>query len=117
MVDTETLEPQKTVSFSERFPYPHLFLTDESHIGLVAAGKDDTFTIKFLSPSSSPMMVTGDLPIKLARKCVELIGTSVIDDGAGSNPQGERYHVEFGVDDEVASVARCVTFTVHVYRV
>ena len=43
-------------------------LTDESHIGLVAAGKDDTFTIKFLSPSSSPMMVTGDLPIKLARK-------------------------------------------------
>ena len=115
VVDTETLEPQKTVSFSERFPYPHLFLTDESHIGLVAAGKDDTFTIKFLSPSSSPMMVTGDLPIKLARKCVELIGTSVIDDGAGSNPQGDRYHVEFGVDDEVASVARWVTFTLHVY--
>ena len=105
MIDRETLEPQRTVSFSERFPFPHLFLTDESHIGLVTAGKDDTFTIKFLSPSSNPMVVTGDLPIKLARKCVELIGTSVIDDGAGSNPQGERYHVEFGVDDEVASLA------------
>ena len=103
VVDTDTLEPKKTVSFSERFPYPHLFLTDESHIGLVTAGKDDTFTIKFLSPSSSPMVVTGDLPIKLARKCVELIGTSVIDDGAGSNPQGDRFHVEFGVDDEVGS--------------
>ena len=105
VVDRDTLEPQRSVTFSERFPAPHLMLTDESHIGLVTAGKDDTFTIKFLSPHSNPMVVTGDLPIKLARKCVELIGSSVIDEGAGSSVSGDRFHVEFGVDDEVASVA------------
>ena len=103
VLDTETLEPIKTVTSSERFPGPHLMLSDGHQVGLVTAGKDDTFTIKFLSPSTSPMVVTGDLPIKLARKCVELLGSSVIDEGGGVS--GERYHVEFGVDDEVSCVA------------
>ena len=111
VVDKESLEPQRTVSFSERFPAPHLMLTDENHVGLVTAGKDDTFTIKFLSPSSNPMVVTGDLPIKLARKCVELIGSSIIDDGAAANVNGDRYHVEFGVDEEVSSVANGKEFS------
>ena len=60
VLDSETLESQRSVSFSERFPAPHLLLTDEDHVGLVSAGKDDTFTIKFLSPNSSPMVVTGN---------------------------------------------------------
>ena len=69
----------------------------------MTAGKDDTFTIKFLSPNSNPMVVTSDLPIKLARKCLEVVGSSIIDDGAAtaSGAAGDRYHVEFGVDDEV----------------
>ena len=50
------------------------------------------------------MATIGDLPIKLARKCVQLMGSSVIDDGSGQ-AEGERYHVEFGVDDEVQAVA------------
>ena len=73
----------------------------------MTAGKDDTFTIKFLSPNSNPMVVTSDLPIKLARKCVEVVGSSIIDDGAAaaSGAAGDRYHVEFGVDDEVSCLA------------
>ena len=48
------------------------------------------------------MVHTGELPVKLAGKCVELVGSSIIDDGTNSN--GEKFHVEFGVDDEVGSV-------------
>ena len=113
VLDTESLEPVKIVSSSERFPGPHLMLSDGHQVGLVTAGKDDTFTIKFLSPSTSPMVVTGDLPIKLARKCVELLGSSVIDEGGGGGGggAGERYHVEFGVDDEVSCVANGKEFS------
>ena len=110
LLDLDTLEPVKTVTASERFPGPHLMLSDGHQVGLVTAGKDDTFTIKFLSPSTSPMVVTGDLPIKLARKCVELLGSSIIDEGGGGGA-GERYHVEFGVDDEVNSVANGKEFS------
>ena len=74
MVDQDTLEPIKVVTTLERFPVPYLMLTDGEQIGLVTAGRDDTFTIKFFSPSTSPMVHTGELPIKLARKCVELVG-------------------------------------------
>ena len=53
----------------------------------------------------------GDLPIKLARKCVELVGSSMIDDGAAASSTGDRYHVEFGVDDEVSAVANGKEFS------
>ena len=33
VVDRDTLETQKTVGFSERFPAPHLLLTDEHQVG------------------------------------------------------------------------------------
>ena len=50
MVDQDTLEPIKVVTTLERFPVPHLMLTDGEQIGLVTDGRDDTFTIKFFFP-------------------------------------------------------------------
>ena len=100
VVDRTTLEQVALVSSLDRFPAPHLLLSDGEQVGLVVAGQDDTFTLKFLSPTSSPMKVTGELPIKLARKCVELVGASVIEEATA----GERFHVEFGVEDDVACV-------------
>ena len=48
---------------------------------------------------SSPMSVVADLPIKLARKCVEAVGTSLVEENAL-----ERTTLDFGIDDEVKQV-------------
>ena len=45
------------------------------------------------------MSVVADLPIKLARKCVEAIGSSLVEESAA-----ERTTVDFGIDDEVKQV-------------
>ena len=47
----------------------------------------------------------------MARKCVELVGSSMIDDGAVASSTGDRYHVELGVDDEVSAVANGKEFS------
>ena len=106
VVDRESLEQVAVVSSLDRFPTPHLLLTDGEQVGLVTAARDgDAFTIKFLSsPSPGAAMVSsGELPIKLARKCVELSGTSCVEEGAGAASL-ERSQVDFGVDDEVGSL-------------
>ena len=72
MVDQDTLEPIKVVTTLERFPVPHLMLTDGEQTGLVTDGRDDTFTIKFFSPSTSPMVHTNQLPVKLAGNVLNL---------------------------------------------
>ena len=106
VVDRESLEQVRVVSCLDRFPTPHLLLTDGEQVGLVTAARDgDAFTIKFLSAPTQggPLVSTGELPIKLARKCVELSGSSVIEEGSGANSL-ERSQLDFGVDDEVGSV-------------
>ena len=106
VVDRESLEQVRVVSSMERFPTPHLLLTDGEQVGLVTAARDgDAFTIKFLSSASTtgPLVSAGELPIKLARKCVELVGASIVDEGQGPASL-ERAQVDFGVDDEVGSL-------------
>ena len=106
VVDRDSLEQVAVVSSLDRFPTPHLLLTDGEQVGLVTAARDgDAFTIKFLSsPSPGAAMVSsGELPIKLARKCVELSGASCVEEGAGAASL-ERSQVDFGVDDEVGSL-------------
>ena len=103
VVDRESLEQVRVVSSMERFPTPHLLLTDGEQVGLVTAARDgDAFTIKFLSSASTtgPLVSAGELPIKLGRKCVELVGASIVDEGQGPASL-ERAQVDFGVDDEV----------------
>ena len=41
ILSRDTLERVKTVSSSERFPSPHLMLTDGEHIGLVTPSRGD----------------------------------------------------------------------------
>lgn len=99
IIHRDTLERVKTISSSERFPSPHLMLSDGEHLGLVTPSRDDTLSIKFLSLNTSPMSVVADLPIKLARKSVEAVGSSLIEENAT-----ERTPIDFWVDDEVAQV-------------
>jgi hypothetical protein len=54
---------------------------------LCLPGRDDTLTVKFLSLSCNPMSVVGELPIKLARKCVQALGSSIIDEDAQDRTQ------------------------------
>ena len=51
------------------------------------SGRDDTLTVKFLSLTSSPMAVVGELPIKLARKCVQAVGSSILEEDAQDRTQ------------------------------
>ncbi len=50
-------------------------------------GRDDTLTVKFLSLTSNPMGMVGELPIKLARKCVQVVGSSIIEEDAQDRTQ------------------------------
>ena len=69
-------------------PDPHQNVMDPQHWFLLCLlGRDDTLTVKFLSLSCNPMSVVGELPIKLARKCVQALGSSIIDEDAQDRTQ------------------------------
>lgn len=82
----------------EKFAHPHLLLTDGEYLGILTPAKDESLSIKFFSVTS-PMKIVADLPIKLTRKCLEAIGSSLIEENAT-----ERTQIEFGIDDEISQV-------------
>jgi hypothetical protein len=43
--------------------------------------------VKFLSVTSNPMGVVSELPIKLARKCVQVVGSSIVEEDAAERTQ------------------------------
>ena len=56
---------------------PYVLFDDGNHIGAVTINNNDNFVIKFLNPSANLACVS-ELPLKLARKCIDVYGSSSV---------------------------------------
>ena len=103
-VSPEDLEVVGTVTSRDQSVFgnaPFVLFDDGVNIGVVTVNNSDNFVIKFLDPQSTiPMTCVSGLPLKLARKCVDVYGSSIFDLD-GSN---KKHQVEVGCDDEIVSL-------------
>eukprot|EP00058_Branchiostoma_floridae_P002865 XP_002588353.1 hypothetical protein BRAFLDRAFT_81492 [Branchiostoma floridae] len=98
LVNTETLEEQQVFELEDTRRGCKVFFTDGENIGQIVADREDSFLVRFYNPLVSPMPVTQELPLRLARKCLDLCGWANFD-------QNQELHTtSLGVDEEVVSV-------------
>lgn len=98
-VQAEDLTVCKTVvpARESTFNRPYVMFSDGVHIGVVAIDVNDKFVIKFLDAANNLSCAT-ELPLKLARKCVDVFGASIFEEGK------TKHQVDFGCDDESLSL-------------
>ncbi|XP_038063242.1 E3 ubiquitin-protein ligase MYCBP2-like [Patiria miniata] len=104
VVDTESLKEIGT------FEIPiiggtsaSLLFSDGDNIGCVSAVNDDTFVVQSFNPQSSPVLKTGELPVKLARKSLLAYGPWP---GSGDKELHlEKQEIETGMNSEGMYVA------------
>ncbi len=74
-----------------------VMFSDGTNVGIVQCTASDKFVVKFLDPNNN-FTVTNELPLKLARKCVDVFGASIFEEGHN------KHQVDFGCDDESLSL-------------
>ncbi|XP_026687516.1 E3 ubiquitin-protein ligase MYCBP2-like [Diaphorina citri] len=67
-----------------------VMFSDFEQLGVITSGKDDGFVVRILNPTSAqsggPLISTNELPLKLARKCLDIFGTAAWEEGGGGAP-------------------------------
>ena len=98
-IKTEDLTTAKVITSTSEstFSRSNVLFTDGVHVGAVGVDAHDKFIIRFLS-ASNLSSVENELPLKLARKSVDVFGSSVIEDGIN------KHQVEFVSDDETLAL-------------
>ena len=123
-INAEDLSFIKTIPSSHENGQPNVLFTDGTHVsltipiiftsffffikrkylshflqqvGLVSVDGNDRFIMKMLN-SANLSTIDDELPLKLARKSVNVFGTSVIEEGKTKN------QVDFGYDEETVSL-------------
>jgi hypothetical protein len=114
-VDTQTLTIVRTLTIRESFlrrrDSPHVMFSDGTNVAIVTTNTaGDNFVARFYSastndnnePSSSAVASTSvclmscvnELPLKLARKCIEVIGAPLVEDSpASAVSRGKKHQV------------------------
>ena len=96
---------------------PYVLFDDGNHIGAVTINNNDNFVIKFLNPSASLACVS-ELPLKLARKCIDIYGNSSVFEEpqlpvpnpeqpkniTGSSNPSKNLQIDFNSEDEFLSI-------------
>lgn len=105
---------------------PHVLFSDGTHVAIVSTSSlGDNFVARFYSTTNdadssnlyTPMSCVNELPLKLARKGIEVIGTPIFDDSiAGcSSPSSASFkskcQLEFGTEDEMITMQSGKDFT------
>ena len=79
------------------FSKPCAMFSDGVHIGVIVVDVNDRFTVKFLNACNCSS-VESELPLKLARKSIDVFGSSIIEEGK------TKHQVDFASDDDVLSL-------------
>ena len=74
--NNSTLFPNES-SKNEPGDSPYVLFDDGNNIGAVTINNNDNFVIKFLNPLNNLACVS-ELPLKLARKCIDIYGSSSV---------------------------------------
>ncbi|XP_074650729.1 E3 ubiquitin-protein ligase MYCBP2-like [Tubulanus polymorphus] len=98
VINIETLDEEKLFKFEGNNFGSTVLFSDGEHIGRVAASKDDSFVVRTYDPTYSPMPIVSEIPLKLARKCMDVFGTAPFDNLC------DIHSINLGCDEEILSV-------------
>ncbi|XP_034942184.1 E3 ubiquitin-protein ligase MYCBP2-like [Chelonus insularis] len=105
-LDAETLTVRGIAVLEGRDWPSSVMFSDGINLGMITAGKDDGFVVRTINTLSSPVSVTSELPLKLARKCVDTFGWALFDEEQGAHTLSP------GSDDEILTVTAGKEFCV-----
>nr|CAD7200761.1 unnamed protein product [Timema douglasi] len=97
-VDRDSFKVTEVVSLEGRDWGSTVMFSDGDNLGLITSAKDDGFVVRSLNPGTNPMVSGSELPLKLARKCVDVFGTSLFDDDSSIHT------LHTGCDEETAFI-------------
>ncbi|XP_013400127.1 E3 ubiquitin-protein ligase MYCBP2 [Lingula anatina] len=98
-VNPDTLKEETTFQIEGDSYGPNVMFSDGDMVGHVAAAKEDGFVVRTFSPLTSPMPLVSELPLKLARKCMDVFGTAAYD------PEAEIHTISMATDEDALSIA------------
>ncbi|XP_046604041.1 E3 ubiquitin-protein ligase MYCBP2 isoform X2 [Neodiprion virginianus] len=98
ILDTETLMVRGVAVLEGRDWPASVMFSDGENLGMITAAKDEGFVVRTINTLSNPVTVTSELPLKLARKCVDVIGSASFDE------EQNVHTLSIGCDDEVSFV-------------
>ncbi|KAJ8937054.1 hypothetical protein NQ314_012048 [Rhamnusium bicolor] len=98
IVDRTNLLISGSVPLHNRDASSSVIFSDGDYLGIISPAKDDGFVVRMLNQNASPASVVSELPLKLARKCVEVLGVASFEEEIGS------YTVNTGNEEEVATI-------------
>ncbi len=106
-VQADNLNVEKMIVSSNEstMSKPGVLFTDGQNIGVVVVDANDKFMVRLLSPVNCST-VEHELVLKLARKSVDVFGSSLIDESK------MKHQVEFGCDDEATCLQAGKEFAV-----
>ena len=99
LIKSDDLSVAKVLSSANEstFSKPCAMFSDGVHIGVIVVDVNDRFTVKFLNACNCSS-VESELPLKLARKSIDVFGSSIIEEGK------TKHQVDFASDDDVLSL-------------
>ncbi|XP_076245488.1 MYC binding protein highwire [Calliopsis andreniformis] len=98
IIDAETLAVTGIAVLEGRDWSASVMFSDGECLGMITAGKDDGFVVRTINTLSNPVTVASELPLKLARKCVDVFGYAAFDE------EQAVHTLNPGCDDEIATV-------------
>ncbi|XP_076623337.1 MYC binding protein highwire isoform X2 [Colletes latitarsis] len=106
IIDAETLVVTGIAVLEGRDWSSSVMFSDGECLGMITAGKDDGFVVRTINTLSNPVTVASELPLKLARKCVDVFGYAAFDE------EQVVHTLNPGCDDEIATVTAGKEFAV-----
>ncbi|XP_014476555.1 PREDICTED: E3 ubiquitin-protein ligase MYCBP2 isoform X7 [Dinoponera quadriceps] len=98
IIDAETLVVTGIAVLEGKDWSSSVMFSDGENLGMITAGKDEGFVVRTINTLSNPVTVTSELPLKLARKCVDIFGYASFDE------EQSIHTLNPGCDDEIAMV-------------
>ncbi|KAL3283879.1 hypothetical protein HHI36_018048 [Cryptolaemus montrouzieri] len=98
VVERSDLLISGSVPLHTRDAVSSVVFSDGDYLGTISPAKDDGFVIRMLNQNTVPASLVSELPLKLARKCVDVLGIAPFED------EGLSHTVNTGNDEEIASI-------------
>ncbi|CAH0546546.1 unnamed protein product [Brassicogethes aeneus] len=98
IVERNNLLISGSVPLHSRDATASVVFSDGEYLGTISPAKDDGFVVRLLNQNTVPASVVSELPLKLARKCVDVFGAASYEEEAGA------YTLNIGSEEEVAMI-------------
>ncbi|XP_017786826.1 PREDICTED: E3 ubiquitin-protein ligase MYCBP2-like isoform X2 [Nicrophorus vespilloides] len=98
IVEKQNLLICGSIALHSRDAMASVVFSDGEHLGTISPAKDDGFVVRMLNHTTVPASLALELPLKLARKCIDVLGTAPFEE----EPQ---FHtVNSCNDEEIATI-------------